>query len=110
MLEPAGRLGHIPHPRIEPLRPAYAGGEKIDVVQEHVLGPARLDRQAIVDLGENGADGIGDLQSVIAERALARQDECALNDRRLTVRSDAPQRISSLPIVSSAKVRRSPLA
>ena len=53
MLEPAGRLRHVPHSRVKPLRPAYGGGEKIDVVQENVLGLARLDRQPVVDLGEN---------------------------------------------------------
>jgi hypothetical protein len=72
MLEPAGRLRHVPHPGVEPLRPADRGGEKIDVVQEHVLGLARLDGQPIVDLGDNRADRIGDLQFVIAESTLAR--------------------------------------
>ena len=58
MLEPAGRLRHVPHPGVEPLRPADRRGEKIDVVQKDVLGLARLDGQPIVDLGEDRADGI----------------------------------------------------
>ena len=94
MLQPAGGLRHVPHPRVEPLRPADRSGEKIDVVEQHVFGFARLQRQPVVDLGENGADGIGDLQFVIAERALARQDEGALNDRRLAVRPErGPQAV-----------------
>ena len=92
MLEPAGRLRHVPHPRVQPLRAAHRRCEKIDVVQKHVLGLARLGGQPVVDLGENRADGIGDLQFVIAERALVRQDERALDDRRLAVRPErAPQ-------------------
>jgi hypothetical protein len=87
MLQPARRLRHVPHPRVEPLRPPDRRGKKIDVVQEHIPRLARLDREPVVDLGENRADGIGDLELVIAERAFARQYECALNDRSLAVGS-----------------------
>ena len=53
MLETARRLRHVPHPGVEPLRPAYRGGDEIDVVQKDVLGLPRLDGQSIVDLSED---------------------------------------------------------
>ena len=107
MLETARRLGHVPHPRVEPLRPADRCSEKIDVVQKDVLGLASLDGEPVIDLGEDRADGLGDFQFVIAEGALARQDERALNDRCLTLGAERVHKFSSLPIVSSANPRRS---
>ena len=92
VFEPAGGFRHVPHARVEPLRAPHRGCEKIDVAQKHGLGLARAHGEAVVDLGENRADRVGDLQFVVAEGALARQHEGALNDRRLAVRPErAPQ-------------------
>ena len=80
MLEPARGLRHVPHPGVEPLRTTDRGGQKVDVVQKDVLGLPRLDGQPIVDLGDSRANGIGDLEFVIAESTLTRQHERALYD------------------------------
>ena len=114
MLEPARRLRHVPHSGVEPLRPADRRSQKIDVVQKDVLGFASLDGQPVVDLGEDRADEIGDLQLIIAEGALARQHERALDDCRLALSPErGPQILQSAdrlvgepsPVAAGVKTR-----
>ena len=93
MLETARRLRHVPHPGVEPLRPPDRRGEEIDIVQKDVLGLASFDGEPVIDLREDRADRLGDLQFVIAECSLARQHECALNDRCLAMRSECGPQI-----------------